>query len=382
MIISPSKWGNIYLSKHHYSIELAQLGNEVYYLEPVISSNNKEIKIWQPLTDLPNLKIITAHMPKLYEMLRFKLRSVYDILMPFFIQGLLKKITKNLDIAWCFETNLYSNLKNFEALLTIYHPVDLAAYRFQRKIAASADITISISESIAEGFKHYSKKVLFVNHGLSKPFTEVAEQTLQYLKKGENKKYSARRISVGFVGNLCRSDLNRDFIIAVIKEHPNITFHIWGPKRISNVDGELTERTIEFISFLKTNSNVFLHGVKSGTELALEIKNCDILLLALNNSKMYDGSNSHKIIEYLSTGKAIVSHFVNTYANEELLVMASDDSSKQLMIEFNKVVHDLEKYNSKERQIKRIEFALNNTYSKHIQEIESYVNSYYGRYSA
>ena len=108
----------MYISKHNYSIELSQLGNEVYYLEPAVSSNKKETLIWQPLPDLPNLKVITTYIPRWYEILRFKSRFLYNMLIPSFVQKLLKKVNVQFDIAWCFETNLYSNVKNFKARST------------------------------------------------------------------------------------------------------------------------------------------------------------------------------------------------------------------------------------------------------------------------
>lgn len=376
LVISPSKWGTIYISKHHYSIELAQLGNDVYYLEPATKNNNKETKVWQPLPDLPNLRVIRTYMPAALELLRFKFRPLYDLILPQFISGLLKKINVDFDITWCFETNLYSNLRAFKAPYVIYHPVDVGAYRYQRKIAATADIVFSISESIAEAFKPYNKKVFFVNHGLSNPFADEAAKTLDSLKSDKKIVETKSELSAGFVGNLFRTDLNREFISSLVVTYPTITFHVWGPDDISksNVDGELSERTLEFINLLKNAPNVILHGVKYGAGLASELRTCDILLLALNNSLMYDGSNSHKIIEYLSTGKTIVSHYVNTYANSTLLEMAKDDATENLLKVFYRVYTDIENFNSLNKQIERIEFALQNTYWKQIQFIEKLIN--------
>lgn len=41
LIISPEPWGKMMISKHHYALELAKLGNEVYFLNP---PNNNSIK--------------------------------------------------------------------------------------------------------------------------------------------------------------------------------------------------------------------------------------------------------------------------------------------------------------------------------------------------
>ena len=352
------------------------MGNEVFYLEPALSSNERKTKIFQPIDSLPNLKVITVHMPRWYEMLRFKFRPVYNMIVPKIAKSVLRKLNRKIDVVWCFETNLYSNLRVFKGNYTIYHPVDVAAYSFQSKIAATADIVFSISESIANAFRPYNKNVFFINHGLSKDFAEVAKNTLKQLNEPSSPSSQNIAINSGFVGNLLRTDLNRAFILAVVSKYPTITFNIWGPDnvKISNIDGEDSKRTHEFILSLQNASNVILHGIKHGTELAEELRKCDVLLLALSNSIMYDGSNSHKIIEYLSTGKVIVSHYVSTYAGTNLFEMANDDNVENLNNVFNKVVSNLEYYNSRKKQIERIEFALKNTYSKHIEEIEKTIS--------
>ena len=33
LLISPQSWGTMFVAKHHYAIELAKLGNEVYFFE-------------------------------------------------------------------------------------------------------------------------------------------------------------------------------------------------------------------------------------------------------------------------------------------------------------------------------------------------------------
>ncbi len=367
----------MYISKHNYSIELAQLGNEVYYLEPAISSNKNETRVWQPLPELPNLKVITTYVPRWCEILRFKSRFLYNRIIPSYIARLLKKINVQFDITWCFETNLYSNLRDFKSGYIVYHPVDLAIYTFQKKIAATADIVFAISESVARDFRPYNNKVFFINHGLNKPFKDAAEASLINLKNGIQKGQRGGKIKVGFVGNLFRPELNKEFIKAAVSAHQDVQFHIWGPDELakSNVDGASTKETLSFIDFLRVNSNVALHGVKLGKELAGVLCDMDILLLPLNISASYDGSNSHKIIEYLSTGKVVVSNYVETYDGTTLFEMIANFSTAELLALFGKVIHSLDQYNSTERQISRIEFSLKNTYAQHLIEMEELISS-------
>jgi hypothetical protein len=114
--------------------------------------------------------------------------------------------------------------------------------------------------------------------------------------------------------------------------------------------------------------------VKRGNELAEDLKTRDILLLALNHSMMYDGSNSHKIMEYLSTGNAVVSHHVGAYSGLGLLQMGEDSSTEELLNTFKDTLNNLDTVNNLENKIRRIQFGLDNTYLKQIMRIEEKIN--------
>jgi len=84
------------------------------------------------------------------------------------------------------------------------------------------------------------------------------------------------------------------------------------------------------------------------------------------------GTNYHKVMEYLSTGKVIVSNNITTYHERpDLVTMISDRSSnRDLPTLFKKVIENLEEYNSSALQKSRREFAAENTYQKQIERIE------------
>ena len=48
LIISTEAWGNNHITKHHYATELAKLGNQVYFLNPV-SDKTEVVTIFQNL---------------------------------------------------------------------------------------------------------------------------------------------------------------------------------------------------------------------------------------------------------------------------------------------------------------------------------------------
>jgi hypothetical protein len=84
------------------------------------------------------------------------------------------------------------------------------------------------------------------------------------------------------------------------------------------------------------------------------------------------GTNYHKITEYLSTGKVIVSNNVTTFDKmPDLIQMISGrDNNEQLPALFKEVIGNIDLYNTPALQQKRRSFALNNTYGKQLDRID------------
>ncbi len=367
LIVSPQAWGKLFVSKHYYATELAQLNNNVYFLNPPNFNLKTEIEI-NDITS--NLHIIDFN-PFFPYKLRFHARTVYDFLMIFQVKRIQKKIAKKIDILWCFDFNLFTDLKIFGADISIYHPVDPVILSVQIIPAKSADVIFSVSEKILSNFDKIKKPKSIINHGINDTFKSLA------LDRQNRPTYkSDTKIRVGYIGNLTRPIINEPIIQTIISEHPQIEFHFWGP--FSSDDNNLggLQKTSAFIEFLKSQKNTFLRGVKVKEELISEISEIDIFLLVYSEDKgSSDRSNSHKLTEYLATGRVTVanrfSHFSDT---RDLIIMPETDNDELIPTLFQKVISNLEHYNSPELQRKRIAYALDNTYEKQIERIEKIIS--------
>ncbi|MCX6210184.1 MAG: hypothetical protein NTZ59_11990, partial [Bacteroidetes bacterium] len=110
------------ISKHHYAVELAKRGNEVYFLNPPNAALNEETFIDE--LDIENLFVIHHKLNFSYK-LKFRNELLFHWFMKRHIKVLLKKVNINFDIIWSFDLgNLYPFHLFDSKSLKIFHPVD------------------------------------------------------------------------------------------------------------------------------------------------------------------------------------------------------------------------------------------------------------------
>ena len=363
LIISPEAWGKIFISKHHYALTLAELGNIVYFLNPIdYKLANGFIKIEN--TSLSKNIFIVTYRPFFPWILKFHAKWLFEILIKLQINKILKKINTRIDIVWDFTCDyLYNDLSIFKAGIKIFHPVDML--RFD-PIKKKTDIIFSVSPLILKTLNLKNTPGFLINHGLSKDFDTVLYS--------DNHVNNNDKIKVCYIGNLLIENLDRNLIKDIILTYKEVDFFFIGPysNNDNNIQNEFNQEDNDFISFLKDCSNVTLTGTLSGKEIADKIISFDAFLICYKNSRRYKCDNSHKVIEYLSTGKVVVSTPILFYENSDLIEMSK--SSEDFKVLFNTVIKNLPHYNSIELNKKRKAFAKNNTYLHHIKNIEGLIN--------
>lgn len=365
LILSTEKWGIIKLSKHQYAIQLANEGNKVFF-----AFIDKKIKgIIVEKSEIENLFLI--RFKPVFLKLKSWWRWLFDKIMNHYISKILQLIDAKIDVLWCFDYKFYSNLNRFNANYIIYHPVDVIKADYQVKPAAQADVIFSVSHSILKSFDKINVPKYFVNHGLSTEFEQLAKHNL-------TQNYNASKtLKIGFWGNLMLNFISFETYYKIIEKHREIEFHFWGPykRSQSNIGGYKGKQIEAFISFLEKQKNVFLHGAKTKSELVREIVDIDVLTVFYSQNKYYNRSNSHKILEYLATGRVIVANEFEEYKKYSNLIIMSNNVDEQIRL-FDKVVGNISFYNSKEFMQKRIQIALENTYSQQLQKIKTITHNF------
>lgn len=362
------------LSKMHYAAELAAKGNKVFFVNPPRQSLHKENVFVNDSIAVPHITIINTQPVKQGLLLRHKFPGLYRQLTKSYVKKI-KAISGNIDELWCFNPNMYIAPKQFGAKKTLLLLYDFYKGRHVEAACKEADALISITSVALDHYKKDDKPSMLLPHGLAGSFAAIAEEKL---KKNNFTVQHGKKIKVGYTGNLLRQGMNTVLAKKLIEKNPQVEFHFWGPDSIkeNNVSGlsEATQVQQDFLQFLKKSNHVVLHGVKTVSELAVEMQAMDAFIFLYSaKTDINAASNSHKILEYLSTGKVIISTFVSQYQNNNLLVMSKDD--KEFLATFTHVLANLQEFNSPAQQKKRIDFALENTYHMQIERINRFVKT-------
>lgn len=361
LIISPQGWHKVRVSKHHYAVALAEAGNTVYFLNPP-DDQVQGVRVSE--SGIPGLHLV--EFSTFFPMkIRFRLRKLYDWLMSFQIKKILKKIGARIDVIWCFDPNLYNDLGKFDAQVRIFHPVDVFSGRNAQLVAGSSDVLFSVSPSILSYFSPIGKPSFFINHGLGKDFTQLTSGT-HLTVPGEFK-------HICYVGNMLIPYLDHELVRGIVQAFPDKHFHFVGPYRSDQSTlGDGDHKAGELIRFLLSQPNVTLHGSKGSADLAEILRQMDCFLICYTGRfPGYDLSNSHKILEYLSTGKPVVSSPVLAYQDKQhLLYMPSGKDEHTYVDFFVETISSLPELESEQLMKERRSFALSNTYSQQVERID------------
>ena len=362
-LLSPEKWGDIYLSKHNYANALAERGNKVYFFNPI----DETLPLGRLVVGNTGIESISqvSFNPPFPVFLKFKLPGLFFWLLNTWIRRFEKKLGVRPDVIWDFTTYpMYSDLRKFGAQLRILHPVDSTPT--EHIAHRNAHIAFSVSPGILEMIDKPDLPKYFINHGLSSLFTQLH-------KKGSVEKES-EAINIGYVGNLLIHSLDYELFYKILSQNPTVSFHLIGPYEAnSQLDSEDTGEAGDFIKKVKALQNVRLYGSKNSSEIAALIADFDAFIICYKMTDFYRCDNSHKVLEYLSTGKVVITNPITTYIDSDLIVTNKDNTQEGFLKIFSEVIANLDLYNASALSAKRIKFALDHSYQRNIDRIENYI---------
>ena len=370
LLISPQAWGKMFLAKHHYAIELTKYGNRVYFLNPPEQGiTGIEIKQHE---SIPGLFLIRHSLFFPFQ-IKFKFKKLFHLLMKFHVKKIMKAVGKQPDIIWSFDLGDYYPLKYFgNHAFKIFFPIDEPLNKDGIDSARCCNVIFSVTEEILEKYSAFDVPKHFTHHGLAAEFIEPGVSSFSKNDK----------IHFGLSGNWLRTDIDVACLIQIVSENPGVIFEFWGACKAedSNIGGGSDSQAESMIGFLQKAHNVVLHGVVHPEALAKEFQRMDGFLICYDILKdQSKGTNYHKVMEYLSTGKVVVSNNITTYDKiPGLLEMSkSRADNTELPDIFKEVISKINLYNNSERLAKRKQFAFANSYARKIIEMELLMDNHH-----
>lgn len=347
LLISPEPWSHIFVSKHHYAVHLGRKGNNVFFLNPPSTKNDvtktQYENVWQVnYTGFPRG---LRFFPKILQ------------------RQIIKKVFESLEdlcsikfyIVWSFDNSVFYDFSALpKEILKISHIVDLNQ-DFQTKIAAeTADVCFGVCSPIVKKLLSNNKNTFFINHGFSPCLSEKKVSL-----PGTNK------IKAFYAGNLNLKYIDWFTFKKVVSERSEVDFIFAGPWSNGKVKANM-----------QSFSNVYYLGQLKAMDLGCLYAAADVLLLLYRAVEFPEQlSNSHKMMEYLGSGKMIVASNTQEYqklTERCLFLMAVEGKMFSQLLQ--SAIQNLEHWNSAIKQKERHNIAMENTYDKQIARIEDCVS--------
>ena len=359
-IISPQPWSGFKVSKHHYAEELANIGHSVFFLNPP-KTTGRFGSVNVRSTNIKNLYQVT-YRPWFPYWLKFHFRLLFDYGMRRQAKLIKQEVGFIPDVIWDFDNSYqFSDLNSFGNTLKIFHLVD--DIPIGRDGDKNADVIFSVAQRFIDRLKTLNTKKYIVPHGLSRVFTNYATSLVANEIHVKNKELP---FVVGYVGNLGHVGIDWPIVSRLVLESPNVQFVFIGPYDKDSI----------FIHKLKLNENCKFWGPLTPAEILGFSKEVDIWLLCYDSTVTVDGAtNSHKVLEYLATGKAVISNHLEFYSGTELLTMSSPQSNDEVPALLKKMLLNISELNEPSMQCSRARYALRSSYETNLKVINGFIES-------
>lgn len=355
-VISPQPWAGFHVSKHHYAVALADRGWRVVFVDPPVNLGRSGKTEVTP-TDVPNI-ISLRYQTFFPYRIKFHARWAFDSMMRRQAR-LLVAAAGQPDLVWDFD-NAYQfrDLRAFRAGTTLFHLVD--DIRQPGLGDKRADHFFYLHPSFCTRAGGRLCPDHEIGHGLGKLYAAAAR------RQGPDARQPGVP-HVGYVGNLSASWLDWSEIVRMVDRHPEARFTFWGPL-------PTREATDPALTDLISRPGTRFPGLATQAAILAGADEIDVWLVPFRPERLPGGAlNSHKILEYLSTGRAVVMNWLEAYDSNPLVDMLPTPESTGLADLLDRVLSDLGRVNAPDMMARRRGFALDSTYDRHLARVLSLV---------
>jgi hypothetical protein len=357
LIISPQSWEGFQVSKHHYARTLAAAGWEVIFADPPRPLGQADaVQITN--TDVPGLRNLRYQTWFPYR-IKFRARWLFDWAMARQARRILQA-TGPLDLVWDFD-NAYQfrSLKAFGARKSLFHLVDEPTpHGLGDK---DADHFLYLDESYCSQAGHRPQSDHQISHGLSLPHAIEARKAAAQASPAPRRD----RPVVGFVGNLAAGWIDWPAFTTMVQTHSEADFMFWGPLPVPDHAA---------FQALQAQPNTQFLGLTPPTEIARAGATVDIWTLPYDRALLgVNPISSHKILEYLASGKVVVMDHQAGHVSNPHVVMTQSSGDGSLPMLLDQTLAQLDVVNAPDRIAARRAYALDCTYDKRLAYITDLV---------
>jgi glycosyltransferase involved in cell wall biosynthesis len=357
LLISPEPWDAHAVSKHHYARSLAAQGCRVLFLDP--PERGRRGIILEYVAGCPGLQRVRAG--KVAPGLRWlpgRLRRWFE---QHWLQQLEQRAGCPIGVIWLFENSRFFDLRFAGSRLKIYHQVDLNQAFHPETAARTADVCFCTLGLIRQRLLPHNPRCHRLQHGvaISKP--------PGFLQPAEQQRFSPGQIQAMYVGNLEMTYLDVELLAKVIELHLEVRFHLVGGYRR---DGALFQQ-------LGSAANVVWWGQVESSQIPTLLAHADLLMVCYQAQHHADQANPHKLMEYLASGRTVVATYTAEFAAQRhLLAMAEPGSNAGYTQLFASVLANIHTWNDPERIEARRSFALDHSYQRQLERIQSHLQQH------
>lgn len=353
-LISPEAWDFLFVSKHHYAIELAARGNQVFFINPPKRDIAGGVSI-SKVVGFPGLHVVDCTTSVRGA------RFLPGFLMRWIDRRFLKKVERlakvRFDVIWNFENSRFFDFRfASKDTLKIYFQVDEDQAFHPVMASRTADFAFAINRQILDTIRPNNEHSWLIPHSFQ---GSLSDQSARLISDGYIYNRSAGPLKAYYVGNLDHGHIDVDLFEKLVSQNAEVSFKLVGPYDPTK---NLYRRISRF-------TNVVFEGKVPFQKIPDLLSESDVLIIVYDDRFT---QSSHKILEYLSSGKAIVSTYMKEYDVEDPLIYMGRDRDDYLRV-FKQVVSDIDANNDPEMMRNRIQFALEHTYARQLDRVESII---------
>lgn len=362
VLISPEPWEGFKVSKHHYAEELGLLGHRVVFIEPPNRERTKTaVEIRE--TGVPGVSVLSYRTWFPYR-LKFHARPLFNLGMRQQANLIRAAIGGPIDIVWDMDIAYnFIDLRVLAARFNIFHPVDpdKGIAKFGDK---DADLVLSVSQAIIDPLCGGPRPAYVIPHGLGRLYEAFGKSIILSPPPVDD----TLRPRVAYVGNLDRVDIDWPIIVKMVRQHTDTEFWFIGPHDKVRYNPVFAQ--------LEMLDNCFLPGLMKAEQILELAPTIDVWLACYDPAKsIRAGMNSHKVLEYLATGRSVLSNRFDVLAGTDLVVMPDSLSNETLPQCLTEILANRRSNNSPARQRLRVAHALQFTYAAHLRRIDGLIEA-------